>query len=162
MEVDLAKEECIREAVERIDNVSSNSHLYCVFLLEQSVYWFQSGRNLWVCTPKFAERMDFGAYGYQLKMGANIFLVEKFLLNSLNEIQEILEAAKLGVEYECNTVKYLIEKELKKCVMHEDGMTYLDYPVKSGHLMFGVHGISVDESFTSMCAITGLYQLLIW
>lgn len=161
MEVDLAKEEYIREAVERIDDVSSNAHLYCFFLLKQSVYWFQSGRSLWVSTPKFAEHMDFGAYGYQLKMGANIFLVEKFLLGSLNEIQEIVEATKSGVEYEFNTVKYLIEKELKKCVMHEDGMTYLDYPVKSGHLMFGVHGISVDKSFTSMCGITGLYKLLI-
>jgi len=39
MEVDLAKEEYIREAVERIDDVSSNAHLYCFFLLKQSVYW---------------------------------------------------------------------------------------------------------------------------
>jgi hypothetical protein len=93
-------------------------------------------------------------------MRANIFLVEKFLFNSLSKIQEIVEAANLGVDYKFDTVEYLIEMELKKCVMHEDGMTYRDYPVKSGYLMFGVHGVSVSDSFTSMCGITGLHKLL--
>ena len=159
--MDLSKAEYINESLEKIDNASSNSCLYCVFILKHTVYWFQSGRNLWVNAPKFAARMDLGAYGYQLKMGANIFLVEKFFLNSLNEIKEIVKAANLGIEYKFGTVKYLIEEELKKCVMHEDGMTYREYPVKSGYLMFGVHGISVNDSFTSMCGITGLHKLLI-
>ena len=158
--MDLSKKKYIRESVESIDDVLSNHHFYCVFLLKRTVYWFQSGRNLWVNTPKFAERLEFGAYGYQLKMGANIFLVEKFLFNSLSKIQEIVEAANLGVDYKFDTVEYLIEMELKKCVMHEDGMTYRDYPVKSGYLMFGVHGVSVRDSFTSMCGITGLHELL--
>lgn len=163
MIMNLADEKRIRIAFQWIDYVTSNIYLSCLRLIESSVYWFQRPRNSYVRVPKFAEHMDLGVYGYQLKMGANIFLVEKFLLNALNKIQEILEAKKLDVEYESNTVKYLIQEELKKCVMHENGMIYIEYPVKDGYLMFGVHGISVDESFIHMCYMTGINSIIdVW
>lgn len=111
-----------------------------------SAVWWKHPTSGWVRAPKFADRLTSGKYGWEIKFGANRFLVSLALMLCLKSVSEFLDKLE-----ECddpsypsllNTLRYFVAYSVGN---HKGEVFPGRYPVSDGMLVFGVHAIRVED-----------------
>jgi len=137
MEFDEQLDEC-RENLLILKDISGVSLYTAQFFIEHSAYWNHPSAG-WVSAPGHYLNIEYDSYGFELRFGANYFLVGLAVERCVSTVSHLLDLFELGDEY---SYEKLIEKlylNVRGAVANNDGNEYRGYyPIQGNSMIFGV------------------------
>lgn len=113
--------------------------------VEHCAYWCHPKAG-WVSAPKHANRMQNGQFGYEVRFGANYFLVELAIVRCADTISDLIKRFETGNYYPYEELERRLYLNVRGAVANADGNEYSGYyPIQGRDMVFGTQSIDVQN-----------------
>ena len=114
------------------------------FIIEECAYWNHPNAG-WVKAKKHAERIEIGGFGYEIRFGANYFLVGLAISRCVDTLSALIDSwEKNNDKYSMQLLTEKLNLHIRGAIANNDGCEYKGYyPIHGNRIIFGTQAIDV-------------------
>ena len=129
-------------------------------VIRNSAYWYGHPHGP-AQAPKHADRLEYGDTGWELKFGANTFLVEEAIRRCASIIEKVAKSVlETDTPIDESKLRRELEYAVRGAVANYEGVEYAGYyDASDGFMHFGTQAIHVASFVATICDEVETYLL---